>query len=200
MKLPVVALLPMVLFSAANPQQHTFVTGEHVVTMDIRFLEPYVGKRLVFHSTADPTAEICAVGNGEPGACPERFVGAVAIVTYTLKRINGKAAEAVSIRELVTVIAQSPDLRPRAPFELIQPILRGIISDVQVFGYEESDIAEALRVAARKESQERSWRICRQELYLNHAMEPFAIIDWRHTVSRIEIVQVRAGKATKRRR
>lgn len=197
MKLPLLALLPMALFPAADPQQHTFATGEHVVTMNARFLEPYVGKRLVFYSSADPTAEICAVRNGESRPCPERFVGAVAIVTFTLNRIDGKVASTGSIRELVTVVTQSPDLPPRAPFELTQPFIRGIISDVQVFGYEESDITEPMRASARKESQERTWRICRQELYLNDAKKPFAIIHWRHTVDRIDIMQVQAGKAAR---
>ena len=191
------ALLPMALFPAADPQQHTFVSGEHVVTMDVRFLEPYVGKRLVFYSSASPTTEICAVRNGESGACPERFVGAVAIVTFTLKRINGKVASTGSIRELATVVAQSPDLPAHAPFELTQPFVRGILSDLQVFGYDESDIAEPARAAARKESQERTWRICRQELYLNDAKKPFAIIHWRHTVDRIDIMQAQAGKAAR---
>jgi len=187
----------MAPFPAAEPLQHTFATGGHIVTMDVRFLEAYVGKRLVFYSSADPSREICAIRNRASRACPERFVGAVAIVTFTLKRVDGKAARRGSIRELVTVVTQSGDLPPHTPFELTKPFIRGILSDVQVFGYEESDIAEPMRAAARKESQERTWRICRQELYLNDAKKPFAIIQWRHTIDRIEIMEVQAGQAAR---
>ena len=176
--------------TAAEPQHHTFATGDYIITMDVHFLDPYVGKRLVFYNSADPGKEICAVRIGESGACPERFVGAVATVTFTVKRASGRIPSKTSIREYVTVIAQSPDLQPRPPFETTQLLTRGVISDLQVFGYEESHIAEGERAATRKESKERLWRLYRQELYLNGDKEPFAAIQWRHTLDRIQIVHV----------
>jgi len=102
-------------------------------------------------------------GNGENGACPTRFVGAVAMVTFTLKRATGTLASKTSIREHVTVMAQSPDLPPRPAFDRTQVITKGTINDLQAFGYDESDIAEGEREAEREKSRERLWRLCRQE-------------------------------------
>src|ERR1700694_1987252 len=75
---------------SGEPRRHTFTSGDHIITMDVRFADPYVGKRLVFYNGADSRKEICLAGNGEAGACPNRFVGAVATVTFTVKRAGGK--------------------------------------------------------------------------------------------------------------
>jgi hypothetical protein len=64
------------------------------------------------------------------------------------------------------------------------------INDLQVFGYDESDIAEGERDAERQKSKERLWRVCRQELYLNGEAAPFATKSWRYTLDGIEIVRV----------
>lgn len=160
--------------------------------MDIRFFDPYHGKRLVFYSQTDSRKEICMVGNGERGHCPDRFVGAVVTVRFTITRV--KLRGKTSIREYVTVTAQSPDLPPRAPLEKIQVLRNGAISDLQVFGYDESDIAEGRREAERQKSKERIWRICRQELYLNGETVPFAIMSWRYTLEAIEILQVQPAQ------
>lgn len=191
MRLSLLLLLPIALLAtAADPQHHTFSAGDYVVTMDVLFLEPYVGKRLVFYNSADPGKEICAVRIGPSGVCPERFVGAAATVTFTVKRTDGKVPGQKSIREYVTVISQSSGLEPRPPFETTQPLSRGVMSDLQVFGYDETSIAEGERAASRKESQKR-WRLYRQELYLNSDTEPFAVVQWRHTLDRIEILHVK---------
>ncbi len=192
MRLPLLAILPVALLPAADTQHHSFTTGEHVVTMNVTFLDPYVGKRLVFYSTAEPGKEICALRAEQPGPCPERFVGAVATATFTIRRANGKAVNRASIRERVIVIAQSSNLPTRPPFEVTQTLNRGMITDVQVFGYEESHLPEPERAAARKLFSEQFWRLCRQELYLNGDKDPFAVIDWRHTSVQIEITNVEA--------
>jgi hypothetical protein len=36
------------------------------------------------------------------------------------------------------------------------------------------------------------WRLCRQELYVDKEMKPFAIVEWKHTVNGISIVQIYA--------
>jgi hypothetical protein len=84
----------------------------------------------------------------------------------------------------------SPDLPPRPPFERTQVLTHGTISDLQAFGYDESDIAEGERNAERQKSKERLWRLCRQELYLNDDEAPFATINWRFTLDAIEIASV----------
>jgi len=175
-----------------EPQRHTFTSDGCIITMDVRFSEPYVGKRLAFYSDRDPLKEICLVGNGETGACLNRFVGAVASVTFTVKGAGSKLRRKTSIREYVTVTAQSPDLPPRSPFDKTQVLVNGTISDLQAFGYDESDIAEGEREAERQKSKKRLWRLCRQELYLNGETVPFAIIHWRYTLEAVEILRVQS--------
>ena len=175
--------------ASGEPQRHTFTSGDHIITMDVRFADPYVGKRLAFRSDIDPRKEICLVGNGEAGACPTRFVGSVATVTYTVKRAGGKLRGKTSIREYVTVTSQSPDLPPRSPLDKTQVLMNGAISDLQVFGYDESEIAEGAREAERQRSKDRLWQLCHQELYLNGETVPFATISWRYTLDAIEILR-----------
>lgn len=103
--------------SAAEPWRHTFNSGGHVIVMDVRFFDPYAGERLVFHDDRNPGKEICLAGDGDLASCPARFVGAVAMVRLTVKRIGGKLRRDTSIREHVVVTAQSPDLPPRPPFD-----------------------------------------------------------------------------------
>lgn len=52
------------------------------------------------------------------------------------------------------------------------------------------------RETVRKQSKGRLWRVCRHELYLKGNPAPFAVLAWRYTLERIEIVRVQ-GK-TKR--
>ena len=192
MKLSLLFLISTLLIaSSGEPQRHIFTSGDHVIIMDISFFDPYEGRRLGFHSSADPRKEICLVGNPERGYCPDRFVGAVVAVRFTIKRVGGKLQGKTSIREYVTVIAQSPELPARASLEKTQVLRNGAISDLQVFGYDESDIAEGAREAERQKSKERLWRLCRQELYLNGDTAPFAIVTWRYTLEAIEILSLR---------
>jgi hypothetical protein len=93
----------------------------------------------------------------------------------TIKRTSGKLRGKTTIREHVTVTAQSPDLPPRPPFEKTQVLTTGGINDLQAFGYDESDIPEGEREAERQKSKERLWRLCSQELYLNHETVPLAL-------------------------
>jgi Tfp pilus assembly protein PilF len=187
--------------TADEPQRYTFTSGEHTISMDVRFSDPYVAKRLAYYNDRTPRKEICLVGNGETGACPDRFTGAVATVTFTVKGVRGKLRADTTIREYVTVTAQSPDLPPRPPFDKTQMLTNGAISDLQAFGYNESDIAEGEREATRTRAKERLWRLCRQELFLNGEAVPFAIISWRYSIEKIEIqrVQGRPGKTVQQR-
>src|SRR5262245_28150212 len=68
---------------AGEPQRYTFTSGDHIITVDVHFSDPYVGRRLSFRNEREPSKEICLVGDGETGACIDHFVGAVATVTFT---------------------------------------------------------------------------------------------------------------------
>jgi len=186
------ALVYSSVAAAGELQRRTFTAGNYLITMEVRSGKPYTGARLVFYDNRDPLKPICFTGNGESGACPSRFVGSVALVTFTVKATDGKLESKTSIREHVTVTAQSPDLPPRPPFDRTQVVKDGIVSDLQAFGYDEEEIPPKQREAERRLSKERLWRHCRQELYLNHETVPFAVINWRYTLDAIEIVDVEA--------
>jgi hypothetical protein len=190
MNVPLLALLALALMAfERDPQVHTFVTRRHVIYMEVHFHESYLGKRLVFYDSGNPAKEICVVPSGASVVCPNRFVGALATVTFTVKRAGGKSADRAVIREVVTVLAQSPELPPRPRFEKVQSATRGVIGDVQAFGYDETTIPEEQRASERNEWLG-LWTVYRQELYLNEDKIPFAVIQWRHTLERIEIVNI----------
>lgn len=175
---------------AYEPQRHTFTSGDHIITMDVHFFKPYAGKRLAFYSDSESRNQACFAGNGESGACPDHFVGVVATVTFTVKAASGGLRGSTSIREKVTVTAQSPDLPLRNTFDKTQVLTNGAITDVQAFGYDETEMAESVREAERKKSKERLWRVCEQKLYLNNETMPFASITWLYTLDAIRILSV----------
>lgn len=179
----------------AEPEAYDFTAGKATITLQVRFLEPYVGQPLTLYEGDELRRDVCA---SLPGAvCPQRFVGAVAIGTFTVRAANGRPLSRSAIREYVTVVAQSADLPARPPFSKTQPLTRGVASDVQVFGYDETPIPEEHRAALREQSREQSWVIYRQQLYLDADAEAFAVIDWRHTIDGLEILRVQ-GRTTER--
>jgi len=174
----------------ADPEHYAFARSGRIITVDIRSFDPYRGGRLAFYRDEDPGTPICWSGDGQVKRCPEHFVGVVATVTYTVNPAAGKRRGRTAIRETVTVMSQSPDLPPRPPLDRTQVFSKGVLTDVQAFGYDESEISESERVRVRKQAKERLWRVCRQELYLDRETVPFAIITWRYTLDSIEIVGV----------
>jgi hypothetical protein len=90
MNLQILFISVVLTATGDEPQRYTFTSGDHLITMDVRYFDPYVGSRLVFHTSADSRTDICRAGNGEAGACPDHFVGSVATATFTVKRVHGK--------------------------------------------------------------------------------------------------------------
>jgi hypothetical protein len=158
--------------------------------MSVSFLDPYLGARLVFYSSADPDRPICPpVDGGTIGECLDRFVGAVALVKYSVKLANGGRLGRVEIRERVTVTAQSPGLAERPPFVMTLALIEGRASDIQAFGYDEAPL-KGPDHARDREQAKASWRFYRQELYLDDEKNPFSIVEWKHTVHRIYITRI----------
>jgi hypothetical protein len=183
------------LLSVGAPEQkeitYSFATEHYVIEMAVSFLEPYRGRPLVFYSGLGPRKEVCYSGDGETlGKCPERFVGAVAIVRYSVRHWNGKPPVRAAIREHVTIIAQSDDLPERSPFSKTQELVNGAASDIQVFGYDEAGMKKSDLARTRGHARQKAWRLYRQELYMDSEAKPFAIVEWKHTVDRIGIVKV----------
>ena len=167
---------------------YRFETADYRIEMSVGFFPPYQGRRLAFYSSAQAGKELCYSGNGDSSSCIERFVGAVASVTYRFKPQRKNVRQAVTFREVVEVPAQAPELPRRDPYLREQPLVGGVGSDIQAFGYDENEVVEAARPALRSEWKG-LWRIYRQELFVNGDREPFAVIEWKHTLERIEVVR-----------
>jgi len=176
----------VLLSLAGSPPQpeitYGFATSDYIVEMTIRFLNPYSGRRLVFYSNVDPE---------EPSQDFQQFVGAAAIVTYVVKLPDGKLPHRSGIRESVTVLTQSSGLPTRPPFSKTQALVKGTATDLQVFGYDEAPVRPVDRGRTRTHMRTQ-WRLYRQKLYIDQDEKPFAIVDWKHTLDRISIVQIYA--------
>jgi len=170
-------------------QVYRLDTADYRIEMTVRFFPPYLGGRLTFHNSADPKKELCYSGNGDSSSCIERFVGAVAAITYRFQPRRKNLPAAATFREVVKVLAQSEGLDERPPYIREQRLVHGVGSDMQAFGYDESAVAEPERAALRAESRARMWRVYRQELFLNGDSEPFGVVEWKHTLNRIEVAR-----------
>jgi hypothetical protein len=167
-----------------------FASSQYMIEMRVSFPDSYAGSRLVFYSTVEPGKQICPPIDGTPSRCIDRFVGALATVKYSVKFFNGGIPGTAAIREHVTLTAQSPGLTGRAPFSMTKMLLQGIGSDMQVFGYDEALLKPDDHTRFRKEALTSWWRLYRQELYVDQEKEPFAIVEWKHTLNRISIVAI----------
>jgi hypothetical protein len=191
-QLPIATLL-LFHVAAARPQAqpnstYRFYTRKYRIEVRVSFPPPYEGRRLAVYRSSDPGKEVCLSVNAGASGCVERFVGSLAFVTFLVKRTADGKFAAASIRERVTLMEQSPGLPGRPPFTMSVRLVNGNGSDVQVFGYDESPLPERQR-AAEREAAKASWRRYRQELYMDNDREPFAVIEWLHTITGIYILR-----------
>lgn len=175
-------MIALLIASSLLATEYRFVTPDHEITMTVRFEPPYRGTPLRFFDGGRPQ---CYTGK-----CIEKFHGAAAVVNFIVAKAHGKAPKVKRFRELVTIIEQSPDMPATPPFDLTLSVADGKVSDLQVMGYDEDEIPGAERERMRVEAPGRMWRKARQELYLNGAAAPFAVIEWRHTMQGITIEAV----------
>jgi hypothetical protein len=186
-----ILLLGLHLPATVSGSSYEFTTEKYSVEMRVSFSAPYEGKRLALYSDGDPGKEVCPPIAGA-SRCIENFVGALAVVEFKVTRVaDGKPAP-TSIREIVTVVDQSPGLPERPLYTMSVPLINGNGTDVQAFGYDEGPLP-AFRRAAEREAAKTAWRRYRQELYLDADRQPFAVIEWRHTTNGICILRVQAG-------
>ena len=189
-----IVLLGCLALSPCGAQERAEVyrldTADYRIEMTVRFFSPYLGRQLSFRSVANPKKLLCYSGNGDSSSCLERFVGALAVVTYRFQARRKHVAAAATFREVVNVVAQSDGLDPRPPYVREVRLVKGEGTDVQAFGYDESSVPEAEREALRAESRSRMWVVYRQELFVNGDSEPFGVVEWKHTLNRIEVVRV----------
>jgi len=62
----------------------SFSTAKYTVTMGVSFPPPYEGRRLVVYRSTDPQKENCLSVEAGTSGCTENFVGAVAVVLFTV--------------------------------------------------------------------------------------------------------------------
>jgi len=187
--------------AAPDPPEGTaygFFTSKYVIEMRVSFPDRYEGKRLSVYRSSDPGKEVCLPASPGASGCLESFVGAAAVVEFTASRILGDGPAKGSIREVVTVVDQSPGLPDRPPYSMNAKLVNGIASDVQAFGYDESPLPAAAR-AAEREAAKAVWRRYRQELYLEKDKQPFAVVEWLHTTTRIRILKVESPPSLRQR-
>jgi hypothetical protein len=168
---------------------YTFSTAKYSVLMGVSFPVPYDGKRLVAYRSAASGKEDCLSAEIGTSGCIEAFVGALAVVTFTVTRTSDHKSATASIREVVSVVDQSPGLPARAPFTMTVKLVNGVGSDWQVFGYDESPLPPKKR-AQEREMARAAWRRYRQELFLDQDRKPFAVVWWHHKTTGIRILRV----------
>jgi hypothetical protein len=186
------ASMSQVTSAPESDVKYGVATRDYSIEMKITFLDPYVGQRLAFSSGVDSGKELCfSAGDGRTGPCIERFVGAVAVVRYSVKLANGGTPSLASIGACdgLCPIFRSP--AAGAVFDNAKAG-EGIGSDLQVFGYDEGPLKKADRIRTRRQAQTMWWRLCRQELCIGKETKPFAIVEWKHTLNRSSIIQIYA--------
>ena len=144
---------------------------------DFRFLE-----RLTGH-------QFCLSSNGEEDQnCQLRFSGAIAVAVYHFYP-HSAASGLLKLRERVVTIDHDNRMSPRPPFEGTLPIERDTVSDIQAFGYDRDEPAQAPPSAV--------WSLLHQDLYFNDQPSPFLILHWKHTLDLIRLIDVIPGEQTK---
>jgi hypothetical protein len=191
-----IVLLGCLALSPCGAQERAEVyrldTADYRIEMTVRFFSPYLGRQLSFRSASNPTKLLCYSGNGDSSHCLEKFVGALAVVSYRFQARRKEVAASAAFREVVNVVAQSDRLNPRPPYVREVRLVKGEGTDIQAFGYDESSVPEAEREALRAEARSSIWVLYRQELFVNGDSQPFGVVEWKHTLNRIEVVRVGA--------
>lgn len=172
--------------------KYIFKAQDAVVEMLIDFPAAYSGKPLMFYTGPGLEQKTCYAREAGSEDCPTRFVGAMAVVKFSVRRANGRSAKSALLREQVTLLAQSPQLPPAAPVSVTAQLVNGIASDIQLFGFDEASLGETERERERR-AWKPLWKLYRQELFLDRQSVPFAVIEWRHSVSGISIVSALQG-------
>lgn len=132
----------------------------------------------------------CLSGEGEENqSCVKKFSGSIAIAHYQFRPRSGGGP--VRFRERVETIDQDRRMTARSPFERSLTVEREAASDIQAFGYDPSDPAQAAAAAGAN-----FWSLLRQDLFLNGDAAPFAILHWKHTFQEIRLLDIVPGDRT----
>ena len=188
-------LLESVTYGAERSSaEYRFTAQDNLIAMKVVFFDPYRGTRLSLYSGGQ---ELCfPVAPGESG-CYERFVGAMALVEFSVRQKDGTRPTGGKIRERVVLIDKSPEVPDRQVFQKVAAVLNGVASDIQLYGYDEARVPEHRRAESRAEVRP-YWMRLRQELYWNDEDQPFAAIEWRHSIDEVRLLCVGTGRSLMR--
>lgn len=190
-----------VLTAVALPllgETYSFASNDLIVDMSVKHQRRYTGSPLTLYDSNNRLVPACGVPDARGGFCPESFVGAAAFVEFSVRGPDGKPARKTAVREVVTLVAQSDGLPDRKQFVQTVPLVNGVASDVQIFGYDEKAIPKKDRLLQRDRSKE-SWRRFRQELFLDGDSEPFAVLEWTHRTTDIRMSVLKATAVNRRK-
>ena len=168
---------------------YRFRTPECEVRMSVQFLANASTEGFRFRDRLTNRTFCLSAGGEEDHGCLERFIGAMAIARYAFHPRRHSAAP-LNLREHVVTIDNDSRMTPPPPFERVLSAEREVISDIQAFGYNPNDPQQA---AFRTKP---TWRLLRQDLYLNEQTTPFLIVHWKHTLDLISLVDVIPGDET----
>ena len=178
-------LMLLVTALSASADEYTFPVTDAVITLQVQFPDPYNGQRLAFYSGSK---QVCLSAETGFAGCSEHFVGSIALVQYSVQSTGRRKPG--KIREAVHLVGQSEGLPARPMFGKTVKLVNGVASDIQLFGYEEDGrTPEAERVQARAGARQ-LFRRFRQELFLDGERQPFAVLEWVHTVRGIKLARV----------
>lgn len=179
--------------SSQNPSEtvYRFTTPECEVQMSVEYFGSSEVHSLRFRDFLNHHA-LCLSANGtEDPNCLQRFSGSLAIAHYRF-RSRRHARMPLTLRERVLTIDHDSRLDPRPPFEKLLAVDRGIVSDIQAFGYNPEN-PDPSASGARPLPL---WCLLRQDLYLNEEPSAFLTVHWKHTFDGITLLDVIPGERT----
>jgi hypothetical protein len=172
----------------SEPNYH-FRTPECEVRMSVQFLANSSTEGFRFRDRLTNRTFCLSARGEEDHGCLERFIGAMAIARYAF-RPRRPSAVPLNLREHVVTIDNDSRMTPPPPFERVLSAEREVISDIQAFGYNPNDPHQAAFPTKP------TWRLLRQDLYLNEQTTAFLIVHWKHTLDLISLVDVIPGDGT----
>ena len=177
--------------SEKNPEPiFRFLTPECEIRMSIEYFSGPSPSSFRFRDSLSNRAFCLSSEGTENQSCLQRFNGSFAIAHYHF-RSRPPAAAPFRLRERVHTIDQDSHMTPRRPFERALAVEREMASDIQAFGYDPSDPAQA--ASAKSVSL---WALLRQDLFLNDQPAAFLTVHWKHSIDSISLVDVIPGETT----
>ena len=177
--------------SEKNETVFRFKTSECNGRLSVRFFDRISEAAFGFEDRLSGR-QFCLSGTGQENRnCLSGFTGSIAVALYHFESpILG--SRNWKLRESVRSIDHDDRVVARPPYERTLAAERGVISDIQAFGYETP--TAPLRDSAGKAID--VWFLMRQDVYFEGEAIPFLTIHWKHSLSAIRLFDVIAGHDT----